>query len=810
MPYQKQSNQPQNPKTLVEMLADLQATRQQRLPTPSAPRQRIGHTADGRDFFLTPEDRKAHTHIIGGTRRGKSVFIEQQIRRDLDNPNCSLCLIDPHEGSVYDPLLNYIAYQRPDLANRVVLFDPAGASNQVIGYNPLHQARHTDPHHVLNMVVSACLKAWGQDSTDHTPRITRWLENIFALLIINQLTLLECAPLLSTRKHNEQRDRLLQSVQNCFIEEDWNDFVESTKTMRQQYLEGAQNRLRKFLRNPYLRRVFGQQNHVLSIDRIRDEKLILLVKLPEGNRIDRESNQLIGVLLIHEIFRSIMERNPLTDPHPFYLYIDEFGQFASRQVAYLMEEARKYGLFLTIAHQHLAQLKKDDEYLYASVLTNCHNHVVLGGLSYEDAQVMDQQIHTGYQNLLAIKDKIYQTKFRPVLEWQESHGISYGESSGHSQSWSVAFGQSASVGEALARSVSHGLTETNGLSIQETKGASAGISHGKTANRGTTQTNGTSYGETESTAETEGGSHTENNSYSSGHSSGFQQGENNQIGSSSGNTQQLGFDGQRSLSANANIQQGTSNSVSSANNESHSSGTAVSTQHSTTKNRGTQHGHSKSDGRSENTGSSQQQSQQLSIAYSLGRQHSQGTTETRGKTVTENTNRGLSRQQGQSGGIQQGLSRTHSINRQLGTRHEEFQEATPVYWTLPEIQHMGISRLMHQPIGHAVFQIGTQPPVEVKIDYRPPPAYHPQYTPRRLQELTNKVFQAHQVFYQSLSAAQQEIAIRQQRVFGGVLELDLTPVGQLFSAAPVNPPALQKPPAKTGAPNQPKLFTDDE
>lgn len=786
---------------------------------------RIGVTADG-DFCIAPADRRSHTHIIGGTKRGKSVFMEQQIRRDLEDPDCSLCLIDPHNGSVYDSLVRYIAYERPDLARRVVLFHPAGDGEQIMGFNPLGKYARENPHYALNMIVSACLKAWGQDRTDRTPRITRWLENIFFLLIANQLTLLECAPLISTRKQNPHRDTLLRSVRNFFIEEDWNDFTEATNTIRQQYLEGAHNRLRKFLRNPYLRRVFGQQSQILDMDRIRDERKILLVKLPDGKRIDRESNQLVGILLINEIFRTILDRDPQGDPHPFYLYIDEFGQFASREIAYLLEEARKYGLYLTIAHQHLAQLREEDEYLYASVLTNCHNRVVLGGLSYEDAQILDREVNTGFQDLKAIKDHIWQTKFRPVQEWQQSFGISHGENSGHSAGWSLAFGESLSTGRALARSLTHGVTETKGSSEQTTESRGRSTSSGRTEQEGTSAALGVSNSRNESSGTSRSRSTTEGSSDSKGHTDSQQQGSSSgttdQESHQKGDSQQMssvpgggmdltGMGSHESAGSAHGKQRSESASSGTADSTSHTRSRSVSTQTGENQSQGTQQGVSATQGANKSRGTSMQQGEQRAVAVALGRQHSRAESRTDGETRTENVSAGLSRQEGISGSVQRGESRTANVSWQLGTRHEEFREATPVYWSLQEIQHLGIGLLMRQPIGTAVFQIGTNAPVQVRIDYRPPLPYHPEYTPERLRLLEGNVFRAHPDFYLRPDAALQEIAARQQQTFGGVLEFDFGPEPAV-PADDESPPARgdHKPRPSDPGDEAPILFADDE
>ena len=103
-----------------------------------------------------------------------------------------------------------------------------------------------------------------------------------------------------------------------------------------------------------------------------------------------------------------------------YFYIDEFAQFITRDIAYSLEEARKRKLFMILAHQHLAQLKNEDEYLYASVMTNCKNKIVFGGLSVEDSDVMNRELQTGFLDLKSLKHEQYRSIHRRPLCWSNS------------------------------------------------------------------------------------------------------------------------------------------------------------------------------------------------------------------------------------------------------------------------------------------------------------------------------------------------------------------------------------------------------
>lgn len=414
-------------------------------------------------FGFNQQDREHHTHIIGSTGTGKSKFIELLIRHDLEDRKAGFCLLDPH-GSLYDDVLHYVSHERPDLADRLVLFNPAQETDQVIGFNPVvADGEHLD--YLLDSLVSACLKAWGQDSTDRTPRITKWLENIFYTIMVNDLTMVEAAPLLSIQ-NRQQREILLRNVHNDMVLDDWRMFEVSSNTQKQALIEGAANRLRKFLRNGLVRNIIGQKERVLDFSEVMNQGKIVLVNLNGQGIISHENTKLLGILLVNEIFRCAKLRNPRDATlKPFYFYIDEFAQFITRDIARALEEARKFKLFMVLAHQHLAQLREEDEYLYASVLTNCKNKVVFGGLSREDAQIMSDEVTTGFVNLKAVKDEIYGTKSRQRLEKRSVRNRSSGTTRGTSQSDS----EGSSYGSA------HTTSESSGEHYSESEGASLGF-----------------------------------------------------------------------------------------------------------------------------------------------------------------------------------------------------------------------------------------------------------------------------------------------------------------------------------------------
>lgn len=447
----------------------------------SLKKKEASKTSVGLDFkeqriCFTPRDRQNHTHVIGSTGTGKSKFLEYMIRKDLLDRKGGFCLIDPH-GSLYDEILLYASHKYPRLYERIVLFNPAQDSDFVLGFNPI-PAINDNADYILEMLISACLKAWGQDSIDRTPRITRWLENIFYALMCNKMTLIEATPLISSTKFSKKlRETFYGNIDSVAVHEDWLQFESSALREKQNIMEGAGNRLRKFLRNEIIRNIIGVQSKNLDLLSIMNEGKILLVNLNGKDKISHENTKLLGVMLVNEIFRVAKLRDPRDQNlKPFYCYIDEFGQFVTRDIARALEECRKFKLFMILAHQHLAQLKKEDEYLYASVMTNCKNKVVFGGLSVEDAEVMAEEISTGFLDLKKIKDEVYTTKVRHIEETRTVKSKQQSEtkttSRSTTQGTTESFGQTESISK--GRSSSSGKTEGSSESSSNSHSLSRG------------------------------------------------------------------------------------------------------------------------------------------------------------------------------------------------------------------------------------------------------------------------------------------------------------------------------------------------
>lgn len=624
-------------------------------------------------FGFTPKQRQNHTHVLGSTGTGKSKFLELLLRQDIQNPGCGVCLIDPH-GKLYHDILSFVATEKSPLASKIVTFNPFNDLDNVVGFNPLPSDSRSRYDYIEKNFVSACLKAWGQSSIHETPRIARWLQNIAHTLLVNDMTLLESAALISSEKHDHFRQKLVQNVVNDVVRIDWETLRDGSGTKRTEMLEGAGNRLISFLQNEIIRLVIGQKNNVLDLPKIMAEGKVLLINLnDESGRVTPSDAKLLGTMLVSELYRVSRLRDPL-DPKlkPFYVYIDEFAQFVSNDIAHSLEEVRKFKCFYLLAHQHLSQLKREDAYLYSSVLTNCKNKVIFGGLSDDDLEIMNKEVNTGFEDLKSIKHTQMRVREQHIEtvrkvrqeQFSETEGLSDQVSSSETSSFGDARGQTIGETQSQNEGSSYQAGTTQSKSRAKMRGSSdmTGHSTGKAATNGTsssrTGTHGSSQGNSEglsfgrSDTEGTGESQTNSKAHTRGGSSSATEGKSKTLGRSRSNTHTEG-----NSESNSSSFMHTENTGQFQGNSESRTMRAGDYEHAS-------RGYGDNSGSNRNTGFSDGGSNSSSYNNSMSNQESRSRSDTQNHSETEGSNWGRTETQGTTNNTNQ--SHTKSSGEQFG------------------------------------------------------------------------------------------------------------------------------------------------
>jgi hypothetical protein len=366
----------------------------------------LGHDALGRAVELTSTERETHMHVIGSSGSGKSKFLEQMMRGDLDNRQ-GFCLIDPH-GSLYEDVVNYCSHK---VLNREIvllnLSDPA----QVIGFNPFKRAPGGDLSVQVDGMIRAITRAWGMPNTDQTPTLERTLRLIFITLVELGLPFHAAQHMLNFES-GEIRARFVEKLSSPLIRQEWEELLAlRAKDWRAEMLS-AKNRLLRLLTSKTLARFFNTEHGSIDLSEIIDKGKVLLVNLAASPSLSDENGRVFGALLLNEFFQAARRRRaaPGKTLVPYYLYLDEFQTFVTLDVASMLDQVRKYKVFAVLAHQRFGQL---DEDLTDAVLTNCRIKAVFGGLPVEMARMMAQELFIGDLDPMRIKVAIYQTKFWP-------------------------------------------------------------------------------------------------------------------------------------------------------------------------------------------------------------------------------------------------------------------------------------------------------------------------------------------------------------------------------------------------------------
>ena len=298
-------------------------------------------------FGIKRLDRRQHTYVIGKTGTGKTTLIENMAVQDIVNGE-GICFVDPH-GEVVERLLSKIPKERLD---DVVYFNPADPDFH-IGFNPLEISDPQYKHLIASGLMGIFTKIW---SGVWSARMEYILNNaVLALLETPGSTLLGINRLLVDK---EYRQKIVANVKDPVVKAFW---VQEFETWKEQFRNEAvtpiQNMVGQFLSTPLMRNILGQQKSTIDIYEMMNQGKIFLVNVSKG-RIGEDNSALLGAMIITKIQLAAMDRIriPEDERADFYLYVDEFQNFATDSFANILSEARKYHLALTLAHQYVGQL----------------------------------------------------------------------------------------------------------------------------------------------------------------------------------------------------------------------------------------------------------------------------------------------------------------------------------------------------------------------------------------------------------------------------------------------------------------------
>lgn len=300
-----------------------------------------------RRFGIKKDDRRRHMYIVGKTGMGKTTMLEHMVYYDIIQGN-GVAVVDPH-GDFAEKMLDYIPSSR---INDVIYFNPSDIE-WPIAFNVMERVEPKDMPLVSSGLIGVFKKiyaeSWG-------PRLEYVLRNaILALLEYPGSTLLGVPRILVDKAY---RQKVIKKITDPVVKSFWVDeFSRYPDKFQTEAIAPIQNKIGQFLSNPLVRNIVSQTKSSIDLRKIMDEQKILIINLAKG-RIGEDYSALLGAMMITKLQLAAMSRVDIPEPErkDFYLYVDEFQNFATESFANILSEARKYRLDLIIAHQYIGQL----------------------------------------------------------------------------------------------------------------------------------------------------------------------------------------------------------------------------------------------------------------------------------------------------------------------------------------------------------------------------------------------------------------------------------------------------------------------
>ncbi len=330
-------------------------------------------------FGIYRRDRGRHVYIIGQTGTGKSGLLELLTLSDIYQ-NQGYAIIDPHGDFAIDNL-RFIPESR---LKDVIYFNPADTAYPM-AFNPMEISNPALRSNISSEIIGVLKRMFGESWGPRLEYILRY--TILALLEYPDSTMLDITRMLTDKTFRKQ---VVDRVTDTVVLQFWRvEFASWSEKYMTEAVAPILNKVGAFVANPTIRNIIGQPKSSFNIRQIMDEGKILIVNLSKG-LIGEDNASILGSFLVTKIQLAAMSRSDIpnvADRRPFYLYVDEFQNFATDSFAVILSEARKYGLNLTVANQYISQMS---DTVRDAVFGNVGTMISMR-VSNEDAPILAQQ-----------------------------------------------------------------------------------------------------------------------------------------------------------------------------------------------------------------------------------------------------------------------------------------------------------------------------------------------------------------------------------------------------------------------------------
>ena len=356
-----------------------------------------------RNVHIGFDDRRRHIYIIGKTGVGKSVLLQDIAIQDIKAGH-GVCVIDPH-GDLIDEIIKFIP---PERAEDVIYFDPSDTERPV-GLNLLEAQTEEQKHFLTTSIINLMYKLYDPQRTGIIgPRFEHAVRNAMLTVMSEPgSTFVEIVRCLTDQKYVQE---LLPKVQDPIVRRYWTDQIAQTSDFhKSEVLDYIVSKFGRFITNKTMRNIIGQSKSAFDFRKVMDEGKILLINLSKG-KLGEENSSFLGLVLIPKILIAAMSRQEIPEPNrrDFFLFVDEFQNFATPDFATILSEARKYHLNLTVANQFIGQM---DEEVKNAVFGNVGS-LISFRVGVTDASYLQRE----YQPVFSESDLINVERFHAYMK----------------------------------------------------------------------------------------------------------------------------------------------------------------------------------------------------------------------------------------------------------------------------------------------------------------------------------------------------------------------------------------------------------
>lgn len=312
------------------------------------------YRGDKRKVFMSLNDRRRHMYIVGKTGTGKSEFLKEMLLQDIEAGH-GVCAIDPH-GEFVEDILQLMP---PERAEDVIYFNPSDLTRPM-GLNMMEADSEEQQHFVVSSIIGLMYKLYDPHRTGIIgPRFEHAIRNAMLTIMSRKgTTFIELVRVLTDAKYV---DEMLPYVKDPVVRRYWTDQIAQTSDFhKSEVLDYIVSKFGRFVTNKTMRNIIGQAKSSFNFRQAMDEKKIILCNLSKGI-LGEEDAKFLGLILVPKVLTAAMSRQdiPMEKREDFFLYVDEFQNYATEDFAVILAEARKYRLNLIVANQYIGQIEEE-------------------------------------------------------------------------------------------------------------------------------------------------------------------------------------------------------------------------------------------------------------------------------------------------------------------------------------------------------------------------------------------------------------------------------------------------------------------